>query len=622
MRVSATSCLAAAGLIGALLFGGSATAQAPGQPRQLFPQDSAPSTPSPLSRGGQTDAFQAPLLQDEDTDWRRRGPATSDFSRPGQGLIEEPRILRGGILVDELDGRLPETSGILEPSDGGLGLDLWQGSDRDDLIRLIRVVPDNLESPALRGLAQRLLLSTASPPMRGAGFAAPGELLRVRAERLYALGAHEELLELLQRLPRDAREDPLLARLHVESGLLTRERAEACRVAAAGIDRFQDDAFWQEALIYCQISEGQDAAANLGLSLLREAGDGDQQVLQLAEAALGYRETAEARDASALALAYLDTLDEPPSSGLIERAPYAFLGVLARQLTLPIEERLPLAERAVQFGLLEPRLLAEAYERRRFDAAQLDDPVSAVQELEGSDGRALLYKGAWRATSAEEKLELLEAFLAASAVEDLSLAALQVSSDLLLDVHPDQTFAAQAPLVVQSLLVTGRLEQASAWTSMLRNAREQDEQARAAFAEIWPVARVAGLESDAILNINSWARSRAETAGAGQLDEARASLQLLIDALEGRDEQSGGPLLSRVGGAAPPSPSALYALQGAVAADQRGEAALLVLQLLGGGTPGYSHPQALGESLAALTEIGLRSEARAIAVESLLVQKN
>lgn len=80
--------------------------------------------------------------------------------------------------------------------------------------------------------------------------------------------------------------------------------------------------------------------------------------------------------------------------------------------------------------------------------------------------------------------------------------------------------------------------------------------------------------------------------------------------------------LSRSGGAAPPSPSVLYSLQRAAAEARRGETALLVLQLLGGGTLGDDHPQALAESLAALVEVGLRTEARAIAVESLLVQSS
>src|SRR5690625_2096807 len=226
LRVPSGRFVAAAAVVGVLLASGSAIGQVPGhavgQPRQLFPQDSEPSMPAPQQR---MDDFRAPLISEEEPrSWI--DPSVPDALEPNQRK-SGMRALRGGITVDELEGSLPESSGILEPGEGGLGLDLWHGSDRDTLIHLIRVVPDNLESPSLRSLARRLLLSTATPPSRGAGAEPAGELLRARAARLHALGAHEELLELLRRLPREAREDPLLARLHVESALLTRERAEA-----------------------------------------------------------------------------------------------------------------------------------------------------------------------------------------------------------------------------------------------------------------------------------------------------------------------------------------------------------------------------------------------------------
>lgn len=622
MRASATSLLAVAAAAGLLLLSSPLAAQGFGQPRELFPQGE--SWPAPPSAPHDV---QVPQLPQDETGRDAPGLEAPGGFEGEEAQREEPgatarRSLLGGVEVDELQGSLPETLGTLEPAEGGLGLDLWRGSDRDDLIRLIRVVPDDIESPALRSLARRLLLSSASPPTRTASFASSAELLRVRAERLYALGLQEELLDLLQRLPREAAEDPLLARLHLESALISRQRAQACRLAEAGIERFSSDPFWQEALIYCQISEGRERAANLGLSLLREAGDGDQQVLQLAEAALGLADLPAVRDASALTLAYLNAIDAPPPSGLIEQAPYAFLGVLARQVTLPADERLPLVERAVQFGLLDGRALARAYEGERFDLSALEEPLVVAAEKEGPQARALLYKAAWRAGSAEEKLELLEAFRERAAQEDLDLAALLVASELLLDVHPEPALAAAAPLVVESLLTAGRLEQASAWTTMLRTAAAREESARRAYSVIWPAARLAGIEQEGVLTLGSWAQARTFGADPAEHDRERVFLQLLLEGLEGEEMRHSTVTLSRPGGAAPPAPSVLYSLQHAAADGRRGETALLVLQLLGGGSLGDEHPQTLAESLAALVEVGLHSDARAIAVESLLVQSS
>lgn len=619
MRALAASLLALAGATTLLLLSNSGMAQGFGQPRQLFPQGEVRVIP-PLGRQ------EEPQSSKEHRPWERPGGTGSRDLEPDEPRQERPAFWAGsglgGIEVDELTGAIPDSIGILDEAEGGLGLDLWSGSHRDELIHLIRVIPDDMESPALRDLARRVLLSSATPPRRDASTARTGELLRARAERLHALGFHSDLLKLLQSLPREAREDPLLARLQVESALLTGKRAEACRLTEAALAFFSSDPFWQEAQIYCQISEGRESAAYLALSLLREAGDGDQQVLRLAEAALGDSEVPAIGEASALTLAYLNALDQAPPSSLIEQAPYAFMGVLARQTTLPAAERIALTERAVQFGLLHERALAEAYERQRFQIVVLEDPLAAASAKEGPEARALLYRAAWRATSPQAKLELLEAFRSHAAQEDLELAALRVASELLLDVQPDVVLAPMAPLVVESLLAAGRLEQASLWMAMLRQASRQNGQAQEAYRQAWPLARAAGIEGDGSLDLKTWSSRRALAVDSAQPDHEKTVLRLLLAALEGGREELAMAPLSRSGGAAPPSPSVLYSLQRAAAEARRGETALLVLQLLGGGTLGDDHPQALAESLAALVEVGLRTEARAIAVESLLVQSS
>ena len=296
MIASAASRLAAAGVAGVLLLSNPVTAQAPGQPRQLFPQGGSTTAPTPQS-GPQE--FRAPLLQEEGAGqgreaemgepWREQSDSLTGL---GEGLPEEvephaQQILRGGILVDALEGGLPETSGILEAREGGLGLDLWQGSDRDELIRLIRVLPDNLESPALRDLARRLLLSTATPPRGGAGSAAPGELVRARAERLYALGAQEELLELCNAC-REARKTRSLACML--KCAIDAAASRYCR-HGCGIDDFNNDA-WQEAPFTARSEKGRRLLTSVCLYFARQA-----KVIHSCcswEAALGYRDVAAA----------------------------------------------------------------------------------------------------------------------------------------------------------------------------------------------------------------------------------------------------------------------------------------------------------------------------------------
>lgn len=649
MRASAASLLAA-GLAGALLAAGPAAAQgsAGGQPRQLFPQPEAapesvpggtPGTPTPEER------LPAPRLiepaapsESPAPGFGAAPPAATGEQRPPDSATGTPRllpgrslpsemegegtlILRGGIEVDRLGGGgLLETAGPLEPGEGGLGLDLWAGSDRESLIRLLAAAPRHLESPALRDLARRLLLSSATPPAGRAGGSAPGALLRARADLLYDLGAFGGLRSLLERLPRGADTAPELARLRVETALLERDRAEACRQTRGGIEDFPQTAFWQETLIYCQISEGEEAAAGVGLALLREAGDGDPEIQRLAEAALGLGEPPEPTRAEALVLAYLALLDRAPSPALLQAAPPGMLPVLARQSRLEPELRLELAERAAAIGALPARVLAEAYERERFSAAELAEPLRFGREIGGARGRALLYKGAWRTRVPDERLAALEALLEAAAEEELQLAALGAAAPLLLELQPGAGPASASSLAVQALLLDGRYEAAAAWVAALRSAAEGDADARQAYAEIWPLARVAGVAGAAPLDLERWKAERSRVRDPLQVDRGAAMLRSLLDALDGAAVSGLPPLLSRVGGSGPPSPAALFGLRSAAAEGRRGETLLYALLLLGEGPPAEAHPQAVVETVGALAAIGLGTEARAVALETLIVQ--
>ncbi|MDF2094532.1 hypothetical protein [Aquibaculum arenosum] len=611
---------------------------ATGQPRQLFPQDDSASGSGGAGVRGRDvqepsgSGFpRAPDPYEQPGDYFEAAPAPG--SEPARtGLVQPPAldrpqadpgdgtyVIRGGIEVDPLSSGIPETAGTLDPGDGGLGYDLWQGSDREEIVRLIRTLP-SLQSPALRDSAVRLLLSSAAPPRSHSALGGSGDLLEARAEALANLGAQEELLELLRRLPRDAEQNQRLARLHVEAALLTRSRAEACRVTRGAIERFSDTAFWQEALIYCQISEGEEAAASLGLSLLRELDEGDPQRIALAEAALGRGQPPEPREADGLTLAYLAALDAAPAPALLQTSDARILAAVSRLSAVPAEERLRLTERAVGRDLLPARSLAEAYERARFSGAELDDPRGAAAGLEPTLARALLYKGAWRSHDPQEKLALLQAYVDAAAGEGLTLAALKAAGGLLLGVNPGMELREDAALAAKALIVSGRLERAAAWISLLRSAAGSSDAARRAYAEIWPLARVAGLETDAVLDIDGWRRIVQGNGDPLRGEEMQSQLRGMIAALDGRGDEDAPRMVSRVGGLGPPSASGLYGLRGAATDGFRGETLLQALHLLGEGPLDEVHPQALTEVLDALTRVDLSTEARAIAIETLLVQ--
>src|SRR5690606_2506454 len=144
----------------------------------------------------------------------------------------------GAIEVNRLGELDPDALGILDAEHGGLGGDVWAGSDRATVAALLRALPGDLASPTLRRLATRLLLSSARPPAAAPPAAAPtladaaaaaeeNGFLRLRAQALYALGELAGLNRLLGLVSQRA-EDAWLAEARVDGLLLAGRDAEAC----------------------------------------------------------------------------------------------------------------------------------------------------------------------------------------------------------------------------------------------------------------------------------------------------------------------------------------------------------------------------------------------------------
>src|SRR5690606_1514597 len=126
--------------------------------------------------------------------------------------------------------------GTLDPGSTGFPVDMWRGTERAFVERLLPQLTVNTESPSMRDLARRLLLSSAEAPA--------GEptvnLTAVRAERLIALGDRASAATLLETLPR-SQADAATARLGLEAAWLAGEGESACAEVDDLIRRFDRD---------------------------------------------------------------------------------------------------------------------------------------------------------------------------------------------------------------------------------------------------------------------------------------------------------------------------------------------------------------------------------------------
>lgn len=543
---------------------------------------------------------------------------------PGQGTgsatpeaAQPPTIDRApsGIEVDPLGEVATDYGGTLEPATGGLPIDMWRGTDRAFVERLLPQLPAPSRSPVLRGLARRLLLSSAASPAGPQSL----NLIAVRADRLIALGDREAAGRLLALLPEGQR-SAATEQMRLEAAWLAGRDEEACAEVANLIRRFDKDLYFQKALIFCQAKAGQNDEASLGLDLLREQGHADEgSFADLVGVLIGLRSSAT-----------VEALEPPKGLN------YALLRAAGQDLpdsaatdpdllslkTREAPAELAASEEAVMAGLLEPQALARAYAAESVTPAELAGAVDLAPDI--PHARAVLFQAATRATDANARASLIHKALSAArqAGPEQHLAMLRVYLPLIEQLDPAPWIAAMAGDAGRALYLGGRYELAAAWLDVAKAASPTNPEAAAAVPALSFLAHLAGADDPDwnAATVAAWLQAHSSADDGGGRDRA-ARLFALMEGL-GKPSAAAWQVLAEPR-AAPaedlPDPALLFALRDAGRAKRVGETVMLSLFVLSQNGPGASHPLALAQALTALSQAGLETEARAIAFETAIV---
>ncbi len=528
-----------------------------------------------------------------------------------------------GIEISRLTELDPESVGILDPEHGGFSGNLWRGTERHTVERLLPRLPGALGSATMRDLARRLLLSNAAPPDTR-----PGELsergmnlLALRVGRLAAMGDFEGLSGLLEVAPQRY-DNEAVARARVETLFLGGRGGSACKEVRFRVAEHQGSIYWRKALVYCQILLDDPDGANLGLALLREEGaaKADPVFFALADSLTGLNELdSSVSPATALHLAMFQSSGKPLPVEVADQSSPGLLVLLARASANSLEQRTTAAERAVNLGLVTPAELAELYLDYAFDSEQRANAISLSKLLTGADRRALFYQAARGQDVPAARAELLNVALLA-AREDGSYGLMaQVLGPLVGEIPLQPELAWFAETAGRVLYAAGRFEQASAWLTLARQESLIDSQAAMAVSILWPYSRLAGSPGPASeRDLASWAEAQL-----GLTPEEIAERQLLLRTVFQALGQSDPLIWSDLVGAQPsdlaarqPDAAMIYALSEASQLGRLGETVLLALLALGEEGPGKVHPLVLHEVLSALTRVDLVYEARLLAIEA------
>jgi hypothetical protein len=599
--------------LAAALNGGGAAAQV-GPPIRLGPPAAQPGPmpqPMPLPAPEQPDAPQTGKPQQEAPRQPEPDPpvaATPPTSTAEPRQIELPRM-PAGIEVAPIGAIDPDSVGVLSEADGGFGPDMWRGTGRALLERLLPTMPGANGSPAMRSLARRMLLTQAAAPAPTGEPDARG-LLATRVERLIAIGDAAGALDLIRAAPQRTVDDDV-ARGELEILFYTGDSAGAC----ARVRGLRRDAtpYLQRAAAFCLAHDGDLARAVMMAGLLREqSSDAGDPFFGLIESLAGGAAPAlDTRDPSGLQLAMLRAANAPPPAAAASSRNGAVLRALTFSALAPMETRLAAAEHAYASGAIGEDDIVRLYNAVGFTAERIATPFANAEDGWGPVARALLIRTAAAAVNPGARADTLQRTLTIAAKKGGRNELLRIGGIVARDLDPGQIPPAFAADAVRMLLAVGANDFAAAWM----------QRADADMAlELWPLAQVAGA-SDAwdSTRFAAWL-GRVRKAAPGAADARAAMLISLCSGLGGTIPAAdwAAAMGSEAAQRPAPGPILLQLLKQAAAGNRLGETILLALVAIGDVGPGGAHPVALSAAISALGAVGLAAEAREIAVEAAL----
>jgi hypothetical protein len=529
----------------------------------------------------------------------------------------KPIELAKPVESGELQGIDPDALGLLGPEQGGLGAALWKGVPRELVERLMPALVLPTISPALNNLAARFLLTTANVP-EGASTGGAQSLTAQRVERLIALGDAADAWKLAQ-LAKPGQIDEITLRLAAETAIVSAESKDVCAKLPAIIQAHSSPE-WQESLVVCQLRAGDLKGAQLALELLHAQNVHDDLFFALAEHNFIGGSKSLPRQLTPLKpleLALLRLIDQPLSGEVYAHPDAALIPELLLAKPRDDSVRLGLAERAAVRGLISGAQLAAAYGAVVFTPDRLAAPLNTPET--GARLRALLYQAALAEKILAQRVAEAVKFLQNADPALLTGAGGQVLATMIDPVPVADDNAASAASLAEIYILAGQPEPALKW---LKLARATVAAAAASSAQIngyWPLAVLAGLESDSDYGqiFGVWITSVLKDADRARREPIGEAL-LLLDAAGFAVPEEAWAHVADIGAAdrrllLPPA-LLLERLRAAGIANQRGAAVLFGLIACGNSDAPPLLP--IVETVRALRLVGLTADASALARET------
>jgi hypothetical protein len=466
-------------------------------------------------------------------------------------------------------------TGFLNARTGGVPVDSWNGTTLVSAKRVTSALPAAPRSRALRDVQFKVMVSEIQPPTPD-GSAPPSLFLR-KVDRLAAMGEGESLNEMVRNA--GAYADPSVVATTVNALMLAGEYDSACRIARGNPVA---QPFGQRAEAACKMADGGGAITQAALATI----DGPAMMM-------------------------LAVSGQQPPAAVLRTTQPALMRALVANRTLPLAQRIDVAERGEPLAIIEATRLADLY-------------VTAVREgvalPPATMRRAQLVAAARSVTNAREIMDSMVTVYAEARGGPMFPTVARASSIGLLNLPAKPEHANAAQEALRGFLLLGDRKAAEAWTKLAVSAAYNNARAMIALDRLMPLVVVAGIDNPRRIDpadANRWYELMRED------DAQRAPLRgnLLLELF--RAVGFSVPPRSTELPEAPPAtgrlvaiPGAtLQALQFAAETSRRAETTLMAAAAVGETALIDLHPASVGAVIRALRMVGEDHAARLFAIE-------
>ena len=414
--------------------------------------------------------------------------------------IEEVEEIEAEEKKDKNDNKFKErelkdidanTVGTITEDEGGLGYDMWSGSERNIIQNYLKNLPINKESDTAIELIKKLLLSNAKVPKSNGEI----DLILIRINKLIELGDFENAKSLIDLVNKKDNEEILIKQTEINLSLNNFDLA--CSNIEEQRKSFKQNLFWRKVEIFCQILNGKTNKANLSVSLLKEEKNfNDENFLKIIESLI-YKD--EINDESLVNLDLLNLVMTRVANINIKES-YVLnddpllLTMIYRMPNAPIKLRIEAIEKSKKLLNLPIETIEEIY--NSYDLEEKDKKISLDDNiLLGFETQAILFQMAIAEDDEEKKAKIIKKSLELASINGNLVLISKLNLNSLLEIKPSKNLSWFANYAAKSLLISNNKEEAMKWYEVLKKEKDKNTELFNNFIELWVIVEFLNLKN-------------------------------------------------------------------------------------------------------------------------------